>query len=219
MDENVGKLLAALDASGLNETTRVIYTSDHGDNLGTRGLWGKCTMYEESAGIPMIVAGPDVPRGAVCGTPVTLLDVSATALHATGASDAIDELNLPGASLVTLANAPEEDRVALSQLHTNTPHGFTMLRTRRHKYVHYVNAPPQLFDLESDPEELRDLAADPAHATLLREMEARLRTMLDPDAVDAEAKAAQAAMIAHHGGLDAIRARERMAYTPPPEPG
>jgi choline-sulfatase len=176
-------------------------------------------MYEESAGIPMIVAGPDVPRGAVCGTPVTLLDVSATALHATGAADAIDELNLPGASLVTLANAPQEDRVALSQLHTNTPHGFTMLRTRRHKYVHYVNAPPQLFDLESDPEELRDLAADPAHATLLREMEARLRTMLDPDAVDAEAKAAQAAMIAHHGGLDAIRARERMAYTPPPEPG
>ena len=43
-------------------TTRVIYTSDHGDNLGTRGLWGKSDMYEEAAGIPLLMAGPGVPR-------------------------------------------------------------------------------------------------------------------------------------------------------------
>ena len=74
-------------------------------------------------------------------------------------------------------------------MHTNSPDGFFMLRTLRHKYVHYVGAPPQLFDLEADPEELHDLAGDPAHAALLREMEARLRAMLDPEAVDAEAEA------------------------------
>ena len=216
MDEHVGKILTALREAGLAESTRVVYTSDHGDNLGVRGLWGKCTMYEESARIPMIMAGPGVPQAAACRTPVTLVDLSATILDAVGARDAIDELGLPGASLLDLAPAPPQDRAALSQLHTNTPDGFYMLRTLRHKYVHYVNAPPQLFDLEADPEELHDLAGDPAHAALLAEMEARLRAELDPEAVDAEAKAAQAVMIERFGGEDAIRQRERMAYTPPP---
>ena len=55
------QILRALEESGLMENTRIVYSSDHGDNLGTRGLWGKSTMYEESAGIPMILAGPDVP--------------------------------------------------------------------------------------------------------------------------------------------------------------
>ena len=91
-----------------------------------------------------------------------------------------------------------------------------MLRTPRWKYIHYVNAAPQLYDLVADPEELRDLAGDPAQAGVLAEMEARLRAMLDPAAVDDAAKQAQARMIAHHGGEAAIRAKERMAYTPPP---
>ena len=58
MDENVGNVLRALRDAGLEETTRVIYTSDHGDNAGARGLWGKSTLYEESAGVPLIIAGP-----------------------------------------------------------------------------------------------------------------------------------------------------------------
>lgn len=216
LDENVGKILGALEAAGLSESTRVVYTSDHGDNLGTRGLWGKCTMYEESAGIPLLIAGPDVPRGGNCPTPVTLCDVSATILDAVGARDAIAELDLPGASLLDLAAQPPQDRAALSQLHTYCPGGAFMIRTLRHKYVHYVGAPPQLFDLETDPEELHDLAADPASAALLQEMERRLRALVDPEATDSAARQSQAAMIAKHGGEAAIRQKERMAYTPPP---
>ena len=75
LDEQIGKILAALSEAGLAASTRVIYTSDHGDNLGTRGLWGKATMYEESAGIPMLAAGEGVPAGTVVRTPVTLCDV------------------------------------------------------------------------------------------------------------------------------------------------
>jgi len=216
MDENVGKILAALEASGLGGETRVVYTSDHGDNLGTRGLWGKCTMYEESAAVPLIMAGPGVPKGSANGTPVTLCDVAATILDGLGARDAITTLDLPGTSLLDLAGRPDQDLAALSQLHTYCPDGVYMLRTRRHKYIHYVNAPPQLYDLEADPEELRDLAGDPAHAALLASLEARLRAMVDPEATDAAAKRDQAKMIARHGGEAAIRRKERMAYTPPP---
>ena len=100
LDEQIGKILGVLSETGLADTTRVIYTSDHGDNLGARGLWGKATMYEESAGIPMLMAGDGVPAGAVCRTPVTLCDVTATILDAVGASDAIGELGLPGVSLL-----------------------------------------------------------------------------------------------------------------------
>ena len=63
MDHNVGKVLRALEDAGLADDTRVVYTSDHGDNVGARGLWGKSTMYEESAGVPLIIAGPGIAAG------------------------------------------------------------------------------------------------------------------------------------------------------------
>ncbi len=66
MDQQVGLVLRALDDAGLAPDTRVVYTSDHGDNVGARGLWGKSTMYEESAGVPLILAGPDIAAGATC---------------------------------------------------------------------------------------------------------------------------------------------------------
>ncbi len=217
LDEHVGKIIAALQDAGLSDSTRVVYTSDHGDNLGTRGLWGKATMYEESAGIPMIMSGPDVPRAARCATPVTLCDLSATILDAVGAPDAIEELNLPGTSLLGLAAQPPQDRVAISEFHTTGPDAFTMLRTLRHKYVHYLGGPPpQLFDLEADPEELQDLGTDPAHAALRASLEARLRALVPLEEADRRAKADQARWITFHGGEQAIRARERAAYTPPP---
>jgi choline-sulfatase len=219
LDEQIGKIMTALGEAGLTDSTRVIYTSDHGDNLGTRGLWGKATMYEESAGIPMLITGANVPAHATCATPVTLCDVSATILDAVGEGDAIAENHLPGASLLRLANAPAEDRAALSEFHTYGPDAFYMLRTLRHKYVHYVNAPPQLFDLEADPEELNDLGTSNAAAETRNALEARLRSILDPEAVDALAKADQAAMIEQHGGEAVIRARPPAAFTPAPGGG
>ena len=71
-------------ATGLTETTRVVYTSDHGDNIGARGMWGKSTHYDDAVGVPMIVAGPDVARGRVCHTPVSLVDLAPTIMDAVG---------------------------------------------------------------------------------------------------------------------------------------
>jgi choline-sulfatase len=104
MDENVGYVLRALRDAGLADDTRVIYTSDHGDNVGARGLWGKSTLYEESAGVPLIMAGPDVPAGRVVATPVSHIDCAPTILEAAGLPPRVGGRALPGASLFALAN-------------------------------------------------------------------------------------------------------------------
>jgi choline-sulfatase len=118
VDDNVGKVLGALEASGQAANTRVIYASDHGDNLGARGLWGKSTMFEESVGIPAIVAGPDVPRGKVSTTPVSLLDVYPTVTRSLDLPALPEERTLSGRSLFELAAAPDDpERVILAQYH------------------------------------------------------------------------------------------------------
>jgi choline-sulfatase len=94
-----------------------------------------------------------------------------------------------------------------------------MLRDLRHKYVYYVGVPSQLFDLEADPEELTDLGTDSAHARQRTAFETQLRDILDPEVVDKEAKADQARMAEQYGGLEMLRRREKMAFTPPPTAG
>jgi choline-sulfatase len=216
MDEQVGKILACLADCGLGETTRVLYSSDHGDNAGARGLWGKSVMYEESAGIPMILAGPGVPQGRLVGTPVSLTDVAATVLDAAGCA----EPPPPGStSLFDILLGVEADRAVLSEYHASgSREAAFMLRDGRYKYVRYATYPPQLFDLEADPEELHDIASDPAHALLIARLEVALRERLgdDPAAIDARVKARQAEILAANGGAEAVRARGDLAYSPPP---
>jgi choline-sulfatase len=215
MDEQVGKILAALDACGLSGTTRVLYTSDHGDNAGARGLWGKSTMYEESVGVPMILAGDGVPAGAVCDVPVSLLDVFPTVTAAVGL-----KVVAPGPhamSLFDVLRAPPEDRACFSEYHASgSREAAFMLRTKRWKYVRYVTYPPQLFDLATDPEELSNLVGDPRHAAMLAAMEARLRAVIDPEALDRAVKGRQAAMLKANGGREAVMARGDLPYSPPP---
>ncbi len=112
MDEQMGQVLATLASTGLSGNTLVIYTSDHGDNLGARGLWGKSTMYEESAGVPMILAGPGIDAGRVVHTPVSHVDCAVTILEAAGARP----LALAsGHSLVDLAHGGTATRPVLSE--------------------------------------------------------------------------------------------------------
>lgn len=216
MDENVGKILATLDQTGLWDSTDVLYTSDHGDNLGTRGLWGKNTMYEESAGVPLIVVGEGFEKGQVVSTPVSHVDVAPWILGAAGASDAITELGLKGRSLRDIAAGADRDRAILSEFHVGSPHAFYMVRDPRYKYIHYLDYPAELFDLQDDPEETRNLAESPGHASIRQAMHAQLLRWLDPVAVDARALADQAAMIEKLGGREAIFDKEPMPFTPAP---
>lgn len=217
LDDNIGKILRALEETGLAGDTRVIYSSDHGDNLGTRGMWGKSTMYEESAGVPLIMAGPDVPRGNLCPTPVTLVDAFPTFIHALGAKSHPDDEDLPGHSLIDIAQGHTPRRTILSEYHAAAAIcGSFMIRHGKWKYVHYVGLPPMLFDMEADPYEREDLGRAARHEAVVRECEAALRAVVDPERVDRLARADQRVMIEKHGGKDAILKRGTFRYSPPP---
>ncbi|MFN0164750.1 MAG: sulfatase-like hydrolase/transferase [Burkholderiales bacterium] len=217
LDHNIGQVLAALEEAGLMGETRVVYSSDHGDNLGTRGLWGKSTMFEESAGIPLIVAGDGVPAGAVSDVPVTLVDLFPTILQGVGVAPQAEDATLPGQSLFEIANGRARERVVLSEYHAAGAIAATyMIRHGRYKYVHYVGMPPMLFDLVADPDEQNDRGRDPAFAAVIVECEAKLRSIVDPEAADRQARADQEAKIAAVGGRAAIHARGTFRYSPPP---
>jgi len=219
LDDNVGQILRALEQAGLANDTTVVYTSDHGDNLGARGLWGKSTLYQESVGIPMLLAGPGVTPG-VSRTPVDLLDLFPTILA--GAGTALEPYleDRPGRDLRDIAAASDDpERIVFSEYHAagSNSAGF-MLRRGRWKLHYYVGHPPELFDLERDPEELHNLAPDPAHAAILADLESELRGICNPEAVDAQAKADQRAMIERLGGPQAAAGLGAGGATPvPPE--
>ena len=218
LDDNVGKVLAAIDANGLADDTRVIYTSDHGDNMGHRGLWGKSVMYEESAAIPLLLAGPDVPQRRSIGAPVSLVDCYPTVLEGAGVAPTdVERRELPGHSLLRIANGESPERIVLSEYHAaGASSGFFMIRFGRWKYVHYVGHRPELFDLDDDPHEGRDLATNPKYSSVLVECEAKLRELVDPEAVNAQAFRDQAAKIEAFGGVESVRRRGEFPHTPAP---
>jgi choline-sulfatase len=211
LDENIGHLLNALRDTGLESSTRILYTSDHGDNMGARGLWGKQVLYEEAAKVPMILAGPGVPAGAVRREPVSHVDVYPTVMQCVGEP-------APEASGVSLFGRIGE-RTVLSEYHASSSRaGEYMIRNGKWKYVYFVRYPeqPQLFDLEADPEELRDLGTDPAYSAHRSLCHQKLLTLLDPVEVDRRAKRRQAELVAANGGREAVIRRGSFAYSPPP---
>jgi choline-sulfatase len=218
LDENIGKIVATLSDCGLTQSTRVVYTSDHGDNLGARGVWGKSTMYEESTRVPLIMAGRDIPANRVCVTPTSQVDFFPTALAALGIDDALPPDDLPGQSLLAIATAPPQpDRKIFSEYHgMGSTSGVFMIRRGRFKYVYYTKFAPELFDLANDPEELRDLAQDQAYAGVLAQCHAQLQRICDPATVDASARRRQAHVLALNGGRDAVMARGDFGFSPPP---
>lgn len=208
LDQKIGQILGALDANGLTESTRIVYTTDHGAMLGARGLFGKFQMYDEAAAIPLILAGPDAPAGKMVETPVSLVDCYPTILEAMEVEPTPQEAALPGESLWSIAAQPDRERTIFSEYHAaGSRHGIYMLCDGHHKYIHYLYEPAQLFDLATDPEERIDLAALPEYQNLRRAFERKLHDILDPQAVDALAKADQAAKVAAFGGEEAVLAR------------
>ncbi|MGI9378791.1 MAG: sulfatase/phosphatase domain-containing protein, partial [Methyloligellaceae bacterium] len=186
--------------------------------MGARGIWGKSTMHEESAGIPMIMAGPDVPEGKVCTSPVNLVDVFPTVLANSGLPVPEEDRQLPGRSLIDIAQADtDSERISFSEYHgAGSISAAFMIRRGRFKYVHYTNFDPELFDLETDPEEQVNLAADKKYSATVSMFSDILHSILDPQGVDANAKNDQAQLVQKHGGIEAILKLGGLSGTPVP---
>ncbi|MGB7262352.1 MAG: sulfatase-like hydrolase/transferase [Albidovulum sp.] len=222
MDDCIGRIVAALEASGQAENTVIVYVSDHGDMMGDQGFWTKQVMYDASAGVPMIAVGPGIPEGRRVRTGASLLDLAATALDVTGTDGDAASDALPGMSLRALANAPDDpDRTIFSEYHDGgSTTGTFMVRWADWKYVHYVGHDPQLFNLVADPQEMINLARegvnDPATRAALAKGEQRLRAICDPEAVNARAFSDQRKKIAALGGETACQEAYVFNHTPTP---
>ena len=205
VDHNIGTVLDALENAGIAQTTDVVYTSDHGDNLGARGLWGKSTMYEEAIGVPLMLAGAGYRNRGTQHAAVSHIDLHPFVLEHFGIDDAASAPPQP--PLYRSRSFARDDfaavtagRPVFAEYHATGSHAaFFMVRHGRHKLVHYVDGPPQLFDLAADPEELVDLAAAPDARPLLERLTALLYAACDPLDVDRRAKQRQAELILQAG--------------------
>ena len=180
VDAEFGRVLRALEETGLDQETLVIFTSDHGEGLAHHQMVRKNFLYDEAARVPLIASWPGhLPGGTRDTRLVSGLDIVPTACHYAGVAPPQRAL---GTSLHTLFEDDAEASRPFITAEVADNRG-RMIRTPRHKYVAYRDEPiEQLFDMQADPGETKNLARSSGHASLLadhrrmlREWEPRLR--------------------------------------------
>jgi uncharacterized sulfatase len=168
IDAQVGRVLTALDRAGLRRNTIVVLFGDNGWQLGERGLWGKTTLYEPSCHVPLIISAPGMAEGRACPRTVEFVDIYPTLVDLAGLPR---REGLEGASLTPLLRHPAApwDRPAYTFLERKGGLAASV-RNERYRYTEWPDAPPELWDYPNDPDELRNLAADPQHAAVIRQL-------------------------------------------------
>ncbi|MCD6049834.1 MAG: betC 2 [Verrucomicrobia bacterium] len=163
-DAQVGRILDALEASGQAENTIVVLWGDHGWHLGEKGITGKNTLWERSARVPLIFAGPGVTKNSRCLQPAELLDMYPTLVELCGLPARTD---LEGISLVPQLKNPatKRERPAITS-HNQGNHG---IRSEQYRYIHYADGSEELYDMKADPNEWTNLAGDKKYAQVIAE--------------------------------------------------
>jgi arylsulfatase A-like enzyme len=180
VDEQIGHILETLDRRGMMDNTLILMAADHGDMLGDHHLWRKSYGYEASARIPMMVRWPDgllsAKRGQRIERPVEIRDIVPTFLDAAGtrAPEAVE-----GRSLLNLIRNPQCDWREFIDLEHDVCYSpenhWNGLTDGRRKFIfHARTGAEQFFDLDADPNELNDLAANPERADEVRLWRSRL---------------------------------------------
>lgn len=183
VDENIGRVLAYLDESGVADDTIVVYTSDQGFYLGEHGWYDKRFMYEESLRIPLIIRYPAALRPGVSDAMVQNLDFAPTFLEYAGVDIPAD---IQGRSLRRVAEGetPEDWRTAVYYHYYEFPGVHAVrrhygIRTDRYKLMHFYGDIDawELYDLRTDPHELANLASNPQYATVMSDLRTELAAL------------------------------------------
>ena len=196
MDIMIGQMVQALHDNDLADNTIIIYSSDHGEQVGEHGLWWKQTFYEDSVRVPLIMAWPGkLPQGVRCDRVVSQLDLNATMLDAL---DCPPLPNSPGRSLLPLladADTPWED-VAFSEFCLDLAGAGgpfpedgvrqRMVRRGPWKLIYYHGYPCQLFNLEEDPRETVDRSQDESCKETVAALTAEVLEGWDPELITAQ---------------------------------
>ena len=192
LDEKIGELVDTLQATGQYENTVIMHSSDHGDMNGEHGMWRKSNFYEASSRVPLQVAWPgQIDGGQRLAQVVSLVDVVATICDIAG-----DDCDLPldGDSLLPLLTGGDpnwKDEAFCEYLAHGVDRPMAMLRRGRYKLNTSWGHPAELYDLEVDPCEFRDLGNSVDHQGVIAEMRADLLADWDPEALDRQVRESQ----------------------------
>ncbi len=172
LDDKLGEITAALQARGLLDNTIIVLAGDNGLALGQHGLMGKQSCYDHSVRVPLVLAGPGVPAGVRTSEFAYLLDVFPTLCDLTGTAV---PASVEGRSLAPIIRQGKGGR---ETLYFGYADKHRAVRDRRYKLIEYVvegrHVMTQLFDLQADPCEMHNLAAEPAHAATLQRLRVEL---------------------------------------------
>ncbi|MBI3876581.1 MAG: sulfatase [Verrucomicrobia bacterium] len=173
VDAQIGRVLAAVDRLKLWDNTVVVFWSDHGYHLGEHGLWMKQSLFEESARVPLVIIAPGAKgNGKPCGRTVEFVDLYPTLADLCGLTP---PKNLAGASLKPLLENPAAAwaKPAFTQVWRGTFAGHSV-RTERWRYTEWDDGTKgvELYDHDADPHEFNNLADDPKHADVVKELKA-----------------------------------------------
>jgi len=191
LDTLIGNVLETLKRLGFAENTLTVYTSDHGDQIGERGLWWKQTFYDEACKVPMILCWPGrLPEGERRGQVLSLVDLTQTVLEAVGAPTLPNADGRSALSVARDGNHPWIEET-FAEYCTDAAETWTrnatvqqrMIRTRRWKLIYYHGHRPQLFDMVQDPRETKDLAEEPDYAAVRDALTARVLAGWNPEAI------------------------------------
>lgn len=181
VDENVGRVLELLDRERLTGNTVVVYTSDNGFFLGEHGLFDKRLMYEPSIRVPMLLRWPDgIEPGRVDRDHMVLnIDVAPTLLDLCGVEVPASMQGESWAPLLQGGRAAWREDFLYEYYEFPAAHCVRRhrgVRNRRWKLIHFWQQPQEweLYDLQTDPDEMTNLAGEPEHARQLQRMQARL---------------------------------------------
>lgn len=183
VDEQVGRLLKTLADCGLGDDTIVVFSGDHGDMLGERGLWYKMHWFEMAARVPLLVHAPQRFAAARVTASVSTVDLLPTLVELAGGSLG-DNLPLDGRSLLPhLEGKGGHDEVLGEYMAEGTTGPLMMIRRGAYKFIFSEQDPCLLFDLTHDPQELENLAGSPDHQDLLHAFVAEARSRWDIPAI------------------------------------